>query len=402
MTRVWSQFFGCLALVMLTGSVVTGAYFFDGESSPNNLFEAIDLNGEVDGDPFNSPICALEDSAALNTHTFTNTGTLTFEYDTLVMNVSGDTEFCDILELTAERNGDEVYEGPLVDFGVGGFVLASGESDEWSFLISVPESTPSEDINGKSCIFDTAFLAFQETFMGGQGFYDAEILTLNTIIGDTSSCVPTVRLYMDKHISGDPAGFTEEQFSYHIVGGDVDEVVPHGGWTPLPIGEYTIEELVPEGFVKEDWRIGWYGECERGSEYMTTITIDEGNIDHGWLDCQADNQYRPPREARGERSGGGGSGEEAKSDEIESHLGSPNDSSVEESSKEVITDEAEENEVVEAKSDETESHLGSPEDSSTEESSEEVEDEPEPEATVISDDSPDASGEASEETLDAE
>ncbi|HMA77521.1 MAG TPA: SdrD B-like domain-containing protein, partial [Candidatus Paceibacterota bacterium] len=76
-------------------------------------------------------------------------------------------------------------------------------------------------------------------------------------------------------------------------GPGIDSVVAHGEAIDLPVGTYTIEELVPAGFVKTDWRIGWYGACDAGSAYSTTITIDDGNVDHGWLDCQADNQYRP-------------------------------------------------------------------------------------------------------------
>ena len=70
-------------------------------------------------------------------------------------------------------------------------------------------------------------------------------------------------------------------------------VVPHNHTILLQEGTYLIEELVPEDFVKADWRIGWYGECERGDTFFTTVTIDDGNIDHGTLYCQADNQYRP-------------------------------------------------------------------------------------------------------------
>lgn len=104
---------------------------------------------------------------------------------------------------------------------------------------------------------------------------------------------PGVDLYLNKQISGDDQGFELSQFSYHVVGGDIDAIVPHDHTVRLPIGTYTIEELVPEGFNKEDWRIGWYGQCESGDTFMTTITVDEGNVDHGTLYCEADNQYRP-------------------------------------------------------------------------------------------------------------
>lgn len=111
--------------------------------------------------------------------------------------------------------------------------------------------------------------------------------------GGSSTTPQTVDLYLNKHISGENLGFELSDFSYHVTGNGVDVVVPHDNTTPLGVGTYTIEELVPTGFVKEDWRIGWYGQCDAGDLYSTTITIDDGNVDHGILYCEADNQYRP-------------------------------------------------------------------------------------------------------------
>ena len=110
----------------------------------------------------------------------------------------------------------------------------------------------------------------------------------------TATDEPTsVDLYLNKHISGENIGFALSDFSYHVTGNGVDQIVPHDSTIALGVGTYSIEELVPAGFVKTDWRIGWYGQCEAGSTYSTTITIDDGNIDHGTLYCEADNQYRP-------------------------------------------------------------------------------------------------------------
>jgi hypothetical protein len=121
--------------------------------------------------------------------------------------------------------------------------------------------------------------------------YLAMLPTAEAIAAPTSTA--TVTLTITKAISGVDLGYELSDFSYRVTGPGVDAVVPHANSIDLPIGEYTIEELVPAGFVKTDWRIGWYGACDAGSAYSTTITIDDGNVDHGWLDCQADNQYRP-------------------------------------------------------------------------------------------------------------
>ncbi len=121
----------------------------------------------------------------------------------------------------------------------------------------------------------------------------------------SSVSTTTVLLIMDKAISGDGNGFVESDFYFTISGNGVNETVGDGGSVALGVGTYTIEEIVPNGFVKTDWRIGWYGECEAGSDWSTTITIDEGNVDHGTLDCQADNQYRPKSDS-GDNGGGNG------------------------------------------------------------------------------------------------
>ncbi|MEZ4200019.1 MAG: hypothetical protein R3B69_00215 [Candidatus Paceibacterota bacterium] len=114
------------------------------------------------------------------------------------------------------------------------------------------------------------------------------------VLADTATNTPeTVDVVVSKAISGDMRGFSLSDFSYHVSGGAVDTIISHGGSVALAIGTYSIEELVPSGFFKSDWRIGWYGACDAGSAYTTSITIDEGNVDHGTLDCQADNQYRP-------------------------------------------------------------------------------------------------------------
>jgi len=93
-------------------------------------------------------------------------------------------------------------------------------------------------------------------------------------------------------------GYELSDFSYRSSGtstaGEYFAVIaPHDSFTKLPTGTFTIEELVPEGFVKEAWRIGWYGQCERGSDFTTTIEIEDRHLRWGTLYCEADNQYRP-------------------------------------------------------------------------------------------------------------
>lgn len=115
---------------------------------------------------------------------------------------------------------------------------------------------------------------------------------------------PTVTLNLEKKFSGPvPEGYLPQQFTFQVVGPDVNQIVsltPYtqdsaNGTIELKKGTYTITEIGPTGFVAGDWRPGWYGECKSGSTFSTTIKIDDKNIDDGTLYCQVDNQYRPAK-----------------------------------------------------------------------------------------------------------
>lgn len=286
MIAVWTHFLSALVFVVLAaGSLYTSAYFFDFEMSSDSTLGATSLSGLTLGEPFNEFICSTGTTVE-SEFTFQNENALPFAYDIASENFFG--SGCGDITLTAFKNEGEVYSGPLGAFSVIGFDLEPGGLDTWR-LVATKQS---QSANNTSCTFDTVFPAYQQGFESGEAFHDIESIT-HSITASSTLCAPTVLLQMDKHISGDGNGFEESDFSFRVVGEGVDVIIPHGGSYPLSIGTYTIEELAPDGFLHEDWRIGWYGECERGSDFTTTITIDGGNIDHGWLDCQADNQYRP-------------------------------------------------------------------------------------------------------------
>lgn len=139
---------------------------------------------------------------------------------------------------------------------------------------------------------------------------------------------PTVTLNLEKKFSGPvPEGYLPQQFTFHVVGPSVDQIVtliPYtqdsaNGTIELEEGEYEITEIGPVGFIHADWRPGWYGECESGSEFSTTITIDEDNIEDGTLYCQVDNQYRPEN-----NNGNNGHGNDADGND-NSNQGASND-----------------------------------------------------------------------------
>ncbi|MDC1205382.1 lamin tail domain-containing protein [Candidatus Pacebacteria bacterium] len=123
-----------------------------------------------------------------------------------------------------------------------------------------------------------------------------ENVLLNTMaIADIGS-IPGLILELEKKFSGVTLGFEPEQFSFHVVGGDIDKIVPHDSFIVLPVGFYTITELTPEGFYSPDWRIQWSGdECE-GENIpggIATIDVEERDLRKVVTYCRADNQYRP-------------------------------------------------------------------------------------------------------------
>lgn len=107
---------------------------------------------------------------------------------------------------------------------------------------------------------------------------------------------PSIELFMEKKFSGVTLGYTPEQFSFHIFGGEIDEVVPHGGSIDLPIGAYTIIELGPEDFDIPAWRIQWSGDTCTGENIgggEGFIEVTESDLRKVVSYCRADNQYRP-------------------------------------------------------------------------------------------------------------
>ena len=286
MIKVWTQLICMLVLASAGAGFYTSAYFSDLEGL-DNLFGSTNLDAGLAGLPIDSQICSVGGEATTMLY-FGNLGDLPYKYDLRVDNLNG--LLCGSLLAELSLAGEVLYAGPLPDLLVENRQLEPDEVDE--LMLTVRREYAGIAAN---CDFDTVFEANQQLFTYNQAFHDVEV-TSHSIVSDVASCgpvEPTVNLYLNKQISGETLGYALSDFSYRVTGNNVDTIVPHDSFIPLPEGTYTIEEIVPDGFIKDDWRIGWYGQCERGSTFTTTITIDERNIDHGTLYCEADNQYRP-------------------------------------------------------------------------------------------------------------
>lgn len=298
MKWVWAQLLVMMLLIGVTGGERTLSYFFDYEGSNGNTFAATNLDQAIAGQPIDGLLCNLTDEVSTILYT-TNVGALDFSYGFSVDNTSG--TLCAGLEATLSTGSTTLYTGSLTALDAADLVLFAEAEEE--FLLEL-RFLPGA-IESGTCQFDTAWFAEQLEGVESLGFNDSETIThfvSGSATGNGAGCVPDggdrVYLHLSKAISGEMLGYDLSDFSYRVTGNGIDVIVPHDHTVALPVGTYTIEELVPDDFVKEDWRIGWYGECERGDTFTTTVTIDEGNVDHGTLYCQADNQYRPDQRER--------------------------------------------------------------------------------------------------------
>jgi len=296
MKIVWIHLLSILVVVTLGTGTYTSSFFSDVEGSPTNNLDASALDDVLLGDPLDGLVCEHASPLETTIH-ITNEESDTHTIEFSATNVASG--LCDVLLGELLFDGDTLYDGPLTGLTSGVLLLGTGSSTSFTLRVR-PEPG---NLTAGSCSFDTTLTSYQTGLEGG-GFSDTETIS-HSVFRDALACgdtpgtaTSTVDLYLNKHISGETLGYELSDFSYRVTGNGVDVVVPHDSTTPLPVGTYTIEEIVPDGFTKVDWRIGWYGQCERGSTFTTTITIDERYIDYGILYCEADNQYRPVRTGR--------------------------------------------------------------------------------------------------------
>lgn len=298
MKWVWTQLMVMMLLMGVTSGEHTLSYFFDFEGSTGNTFAATNLDQGVAGQPIDGLLCQPNDELSTILYT-SNLGALDFSYGFSVENTSG--TLCAGLEATLSTGSTTLYNGSLTTLDAANLVLLTEGDEEFTIeLRLMPGATQSG-----TCQFDTTWFAEQLEGVEFLGFSDTETIThfvngsgTGVGAGCMSDSGERVYLHLSKAISGETLGYDLSDFSYRVTGNGIDIIVPHNQTVALPIGTYTIEELVPPDFIKPDWRIGWYGECESGDTFFTTVTIDEGNIDHGTLYCQADNQYRPDQRRR--------------------------------------------------------------------------------------------------------
>ena len=159
-----------LTLTMI--NVPTGftvATFVDTEKSQTNAMSAGTLDAQMtavaDFDPAVKP--SVEATKEID---LSSLGTLGFKYNIKSGNLSGD--LCSNLNLKADLDGANQYNGPIEDFNID--ITDFSAPEKWHFQASL--ETEDYSLQGKSCNLDFLVLAKQKDLVSGVGFSDDEIM----------------------------------------------------------------------------------------------------------------------------------------------------------------------------------------------------------------------------------
>jgi len=151
----------------------TFAYFNDAETSSANALTAGTLDFSLisgawsGGEPYN----LLPGGSVTKTISILDIGNLGFRYRISVVKNSGDDDFCNALQLTADIDGGATeYSNVLIGAAFGNYTYSN--PDAWTFTVSLPGSSP--EFTETGCDFDFVFEGWQTGLAFGQGFSDIE------------------------------------------------------------------------------------------------------------------------------------------------------------------------------------------------------------------------------------
>ncbi|MCL5004722.1 MAG: CalY family protein, partial [Patescibacteria group bacterium] len=117
----------------------------------------------------------------------TNSGTLNFQYNLVVENISDNANLCDKIQSSVDLNGSPVYSGSLINFTSGDIVFVPNEQ-RWTFNVFLPSE--SDNLENKTCQFKFVFNGRQDNLPSGLGFNDTQNIQSNFQI-DPNSCDPS-------------------------------------------------------------------------------------------------------------------------------------------------------------------------------------------------------------------
>ncbi len=190
-----------------TGLLAVGktlAYFFDNENSNANTFAAGTLDfhlrsGQTNFYPYDKAEDLKPGDSVARDIYIDNDGTLPFKYTAQTEKISGDDDFCGVLQLKtwlytvwprpSGQNMQLEYSGPLMDLTFPAIEISGyeGQEDRWYFQVSLPLGTPEENYKDKFCDFKFIFDGWQVDFDYLSGFSNTE--DISNYIADPSSIV---------------------------------------------------------------------------------------------------------------------------------------------------------------------------------------------------------------------
>lgn len=247
--------------VGLLGVGSTLSYFTDTEVTTGNTF----LAGKLDVTLQNDSLESLIGVEALGEVDYASlvgivAGSISAQYTVHVAQVSGDTDFCNALDVEATRNGFVQFSGALEDFSLPPI----DEFGVWEFEFDVP---PLQAVgHGDVCDFDIAFTGFQKNVATSteSGFIDeekvhvaltAKMVVLNEILPnpDSLASAPNNSEWIELYNNGDSAldiagwhvseisgGITENLYTIVASSPGSGEVGTYAGTTIIPSHGYAV------------------------------------------------------------------------------------------------------------------------------------------------------------------
>lgn len=170
-----------LPLIPMMG--VTNAVLRDSETSYGSSFKASNLDMELthqNGNLYTGLLLnksKLKKDEVLQKNIYVKkSGNLAFHYYPEFVFINGTADVCEELELTVEKEGNEIYSGDLTDFDLSSqSAQITEDMDAWKFsLLHEIEDT---DLQGQNCEFDIKFNSFQNA--DKSGFSDRESVRNN-------------------------------------------------------------------------------------------------------------------------------------------------------------------------------------------------------------------------------
>lgn len=171
----------CLLIIValnwsgLSAIIETFAYLADTETSPENSFTAgiLDFSlssGQDNFVPLEKTLNLKPGDEVNRVIQVKNEGTLPFQYTARTEKISGDDDFCNALQLTADLEGEEKYSGSLMGFSFSPIEI-SAPIDTWHFKASLEDS----DFQNKTCQIKFVFEGWQTNLPDfSLGFSDQE------------------------------------------------------------------------------------------------------------------------------------------------------------------------------------------------------------------------------------